>query len=98
MSAVLTISERILFSESITLGIITAFAVLLVIVGILVGVVVSLTKTKPKRRQEATVEVIPLSKNEDSQIIAVLTAAVQAILNEQNVRTSFRIKSFRRTK
>ena len=98
MSAVLTISERILFSEGITLGIITAFAVLLVIVGILVGVVVSLTKTKPKRRQEATVEVIPLSKNEDSQIIAVLTAAVQAILNEQNVRTSFRIKSFRRTK
>ena len=98
MSAVLTISERILFSEGITLGIITAFAVLLVIVGILIGVVVSLTKTKPKRRQEATVEVIPLSKNEDSQIIAVLTAAVQAILNEQNVRTSFKIKSFRRTK
>ena len=35
---------------------------------------------------------------DDTQLIAVLTAAVAAVLDAQNIQTGFKIKSFRRTK
>ena len=101
MSTALTFAERL--SHMLTgtvIGIGTVFAILIFLWGLLIVMKFIFTPRAPKAKKQVdeVVEAPAAPMADDSQLIAVLTAAVAMMLEAQNVTTSFKIKSFRRTK
>lgn len=101
MSTALTFAERL--SHMLTgtvIGVGTVFAILIFLWGLLIVMKFVFTprapKVEKKTEQVATAPAAPAQ--DDTQLIAVLTAAVAMMLEAQNVTTGFKIKSFRRTK
>lgn len=101
MSVDLTFAERL--SHMLTgtvIGVATVFAILIFLWGLLVVMKFVFTprtqKTEKKIQEVVAVPSAPAT--DDTQLIAVLTAAVAMMMEAQNVTTSFKIKSFRRTK
>ena len=102
----LTFAERMQFAGTGTvIGVLTVFVVLIFLWGVLV--VMQKIFNRPVQTKQETVVEQPVSvpvqsqaqpEQDNTQLIAVLTAAVAAVLNTQNAATNFRIKSFRRTK
>lgn len=101
----LTFAERMQHAGTGTvIGVLTVFAILIILWGVLIllqKIFYHPAKPAKVEKQEATAlseQPAPAPKTDDAQIIAVLTAAVAAMLERQNIGTSFKIKSFRRTK
>ena len=97
----MTLAERV--PEMITgtaIGIGTVFAILILLWGLLILMKLIFDRQpKPKKVEEAVnVPVAAPAAQDDTQIIAVLTAAVACMMETQGApATNFKIKSFRRT-
>ncbi len=98
----LTFAERA--SHMLTgtvIGILTVFAILIFLWGFLVVMKLIFDRQpKPKKVEETKTEAVAQTSapQNDTQLIAVLTAAVACMLEAQGApATSFKIKSFRRT-
>ncbi len=101
MGTDMTLAERV--PEMLTgtvIGISTVFAILIFLWGLLIVMkLIFVRQPKPKQVTEtAPTPVQTASVADDTQIVAVLTAAVACMLESQGApNTSFKIKSFRRT-
>jgi len=99
MSTSLTFAERL--SHMLTgtvIGVATVFAILIFLWGLLI--VMKLVFARAPKQEKKVEEPAPVqaAAENDTQLIAVLTAAVAMMLEAQNITTGFKIKSFRRTK
>lgn len=98
----MTFAERMFEAGTGTvIGVLTVFAVLLILWGfieIMHVMVLKITAPKTVKKTEQVSEQ-SLPKTEDNaELIAVITAAVACMMENQGVPgTSFKIKSFRRT-
>lgn len=103
MSATLTFAERMQNAGIGTvIGVGTVFLILIFLWGLLSLMQKIFDRTeKPAAKVEEAApvqEAAVTATADDTQLIAVLTAAVAAVLDAQNIQTGFKIKSFRRTK
>lgn len=107
MSTALTFAERIQHSVTGTvIGVVTVFAILMILWFILVIMQFAFSSTNKESKKKAKevqavpepVVSAPVAKTDDTQLIAVITAAIAVMLESQGITTKFRVKSFRRTK
>ena len=103
MSATLTFAERMQNAGIGTvIGVGTVFLILIFLWGLLT--LMHKVFYRPEKPAAEVKEATPVqeaavaAEADDTQLIAVLTAAVAAVLDAQNIQTGFKIKSFRRTK
>ena len=102
----MTFAERMFEAGTGTvIGVLTVFAVLLILWGFIEIMHVMLLKATAPKKEKTEVKVteqqssVSAQKAEDStELIAVITAAVACMMEAQGIPgTSFKIKSFRRT-
>lgn len=102
MSTALTFAERIQHAGTGTvIGVMTVFTILIILWLILVVMQYVFGSTNKKETKAEVVEAVvtqPVAKPDDTQLIAVITAAITAMFEAQGITTKFRVKSFRRTK
>ncbi len=106
MSTALTFAERMQHAGTGTvIGVATVFAILMILWLILAIMQFVFSSTNKENKKKVKVQAVPetvasapVAKTDDTQLIAVITAAITAMFEAQGITTKFRVKSFRRTK
>ncbi|MEG2574542.1 MAG: OadG family protein [Christensenella sp.] len=99
----LTLTEKFsIAGETTALGLVVVFVCLILLIAVIMLLSVLLNgKKKPKSKIEKIVEAplpqMPIVQVNDDELIAVLTAAVAAIMQNEGTATPFVIRSYKRT-